>query len=117
MPQQIAVLFQHSLLADGIISQLREYSHLFSVVAIDIIDERNATGKLLDASPEIIIVDALDEKNATAFSIASLLRLLPMAKILQLNCNNNNIQVFMSEQWRIQESTSLLSVLEEAVAL
>ena len=34
MPQQIAVLFQHSLLADGIISQLREYSHLFSVLCI-----------------------------------------------------------------------------------
>ena len=117
MPKQVVVLSQHSLLADGIVSQLREHAQFFNVVVLDIFDVHNITAKLLDANPEIIIVDAIDEKSVTIISVASLLRLLPMAKIIYLKCNSDKIQVFMSEQWRIQESSSLFSILEDAVAL
>ena len=114
MPKRVVVLSKHSLLTDGIVSQLREYEHIFDVTVIDM---QNAASELLAANPEIIIVDTLNEEGIENLLSASLLRLLPAAKIIQLDINNNNVQVFKSEQWRVQENCSLISVLEKAVAL
>ena len=114
MPKRVVVLSKHSLLTDGVVSQLREHEHLFDVIVVDM---QNAASELLKANPEIVIVAALEEEGMENLLTASLIRLLPAAKIIQLDINNNNVQVFKSEQWRVQESCSLFSVLEKAIAL
>ncbi len=116
LPKQVAVLSQHSLLIDGIASQLRENRHLFKVVVIDVAEVQGAIEQLLDTNPESILLDAVDAHVMAKFSTTSLLELLPMSKIIQVNWSNNNIQVFMSEQWRIKESGSLIAQLQEVVS-
>ena len=114
MPKRVVVLSKHSLLTDGIVSQLREYEHIFDVTVVDM---QNAAAKLLKINPEILIVAALEEEGMENLLTASLLRLLPNTKIIQLDINNNNVQVFKSEQWRVQENCSLFSVLKKTIAL
>jgi DNA-binding NarL/FixJ family response regulator len=116
LPQKIIVLSRQSLLADGIASLLRTQQHLFKVEVIDVVKVQDTFKKLSAAIPEIIIVDASDPDLLAEFPISSLLELLPRAKIIQFNCSNDKIQVFTSEQWRMQESGSLISIIQEAVA-
>jgi len=39
MSKRVVVLSRHSLLTEGIVSQLREYEHLFDVIVVDMQNE------------------------------------------------------------------------------
>ena len=116
MSQKIVVLSKQSLLADGIASLLRAQSHQFKVEILDAVKTQNISEELSIRKPEIIIVDASDSNLLAEVPISSLLELLPMTKIIQFNSCNDKIQVFTSEQWHMQESSSLISILQEAAA-
>ena len=60
MPKRVVVLSKHSLLTDGIVSQLREYEHIFDVTVVDM---QNAAAKLLKINPEILIGNVQAAQN------------------------------------------------------
>ena len=117
MPQQVVVISQHSLLIDGVISQIRERPESFELVIIEFNEHSDTLTKLLSTNPAIIIVDVLDQKSAKILSVSFLLMLFPFAKIIPLKLGNDKVQVFMSKEWQVHESQSLLSIFEEAIVL
>ncbi|MEN8172569.1 MAG: hypothetical protein ABFS03_06765 [Chloroflexota bacterium] len=116
MSQKIVVLSKQSLLADGIASLLSAQPHLFTVDTLDATQVKNIGDELSAETPDIIIVDASDESLLVEVPISSLLELLPMTKIIQFNSCNDKIQVFTSEHRRLGESSSLITILQEAVS-
>ncbi len=115
MPLRVVVLAHNSLLAGGVASRLREDSHLFEVDVIDAAAVDDAANQLLSITPEIVIVDALDERVIEKLPIIKLLEILPTVKVIQLNCRNDQIRVFTSEQRRAHKTGELFTMMQDIV--
>ena len=115
LPLSVAVLMKNSLLADGIASRLREDSLHFRATLLDTSDREEMVIQLLELCPEIIIVDALDVNLLKQLSIIELLETLPETKIVQLNCSNDDVRVFTSEEWQAHRADELFSKMLESV--
>ena len=116
MRQIVVVLAQGSLLVEGIASLLREQPRQFKVVVFDDLHNQHSMEKLIDLNPHIIILDTHDQDLLETFPISSLPEILPNTKIIQLNCKKKTFQMFKRQQWQTQDSGSLISIMQEAVA-
>jgi len=115
LPVSVAVLMRNSLLAGGIASRLQENSHLFQASLLDITDREEMILQLLGLDPAIIIVDALDKYLFAQLPLIDLLEIFPQTRIIQINCANDDVRVFTSEEWQAQKTDDLFLKMLEAV--
>ena len=117
IPLSVVVLMKNSLLAGGIASRLRDAdaSDLFNMTLLETVDQDKMIEQLIDLSPEIIIMDALDVHLLNQLPISKVLEILPKTKIVQLNCSNDDIHVFTSEEWHAHKTDDLFSKMMESV--
>jgi DNA-binding NarL/FixJ family response regulator len=111
----VVVLSRQSLFVEGIASLLREQPQFFKVVVVDTVHDQDGFSQLIAIAPELIILDAFDKNLVSEFPLKSLLDYLPNTKIIQLNCNKDSIQLFKCEHWHMQESGSLISLIQNVV--
>lgn len=114
-PLPVAVLMQNSLLAGGIASRLQEDSELFQASLFDITDREEMILQLLSLNPAIIIVDALDKYLLEQIPLIELLEIFPKTRIIQINCVNDDVRVFTSEEWQAEKTDDLFSKMLEIV--
>ena len=112
----VVVLMKNSLLAGGIASRLQDDSHLFDMTLLETADHDKMIEQLIDLDPEIIIMDALDVHLLNQLPISKVLEILPKTKIVQLNCSNDDIHVFTSEEWHAHKTGDLFSKMMESVS-
>ncbi len=115
-PVSVAVLMRNSLLAGGIASRLQEKDHLFRASLLDITDREELILQLLGLDPTIIIVDAQDKYLLEQLPLIELLEIFPKTRVIQVNCMNDDVRVFTSEEWQAQKTDDLFLKMLEAAA-
>ncbi|MBT3315814.1 MAG: hypothetical protein HN390_14495 [Anaerolineae bacterium] len=115
MSLPVVVLAKNSLFAGGIASRLKDDSDIFNMTVINLAGAENAVEQLLHINPEIVIVDALDVRATEELPIIGILEILPKARIIQLNCSENGVRVFSSEEWEAHKTDELFTKMLESV--
>ena len=107
----VVVLAHHSLFADGLASSLAQYSDIFDVHLIDGV-KADTQQKLRRLQPVIVVMDTLDTELMLALPAVQVLQILPNTKIIQINCNSDDVQIISSEQQRVSQFAELVAVLQ-----
>ncbi len=105
-----------SLLAGGIASRLQENGHLFETVLLDVTDREEMILHLLGVDPVIIIVDALDKYLFEQLPLIELLETFPNTRVVQVNCINDDVRIFSSEEWHTNKTDDLFLKMLEIVS-
>ena len=108
---KVVVLTGHSLLAQGIISNLRKSSSSLEVEALDVAcpDLVNALALI---QPQIVIMEASLRQNDPDCSLNRLFEVLPNLIVLEVNLNNSSIQLIRSDLYDAGGFAGLLNVLD-----
>jgi DNA-binding NarL/FixJ family response regulator len=115
-PLSVVVLMKNSLFAGGIASRLQENGEIFQTVLLDAADQAEMLLQLLHLDPVIIIVDALDKYLFEQLPLIELLETFPKTRIVQVNCINDDVHVFTSEEWHPHKTDELFSKMLEIVS-
>jgi hypothetical protein len=110
---KVVVLTGHSLLAQGIISNLRKSSFSLEVESLDI-ERADLVNTLVLLNPEIVIMEASQWQNDGNCSLNRLFEVLPNLIVLEVNLNNSSIQLIRSDLYDVGGFAGLLNVLGSA---
>ena len=108
--KRIVALASNSLLVQGLVSRLREYSHVFEVRMVDLA----APDPLQQVSafqPDIIIFDGGDLKATTCPSLIDFLNSLPEVILLELRLDNPHVQLIQSVLFKATTTDDLVQML------
>lgn len=112
---KVIVLTSHSLLAQGIIANLRRSSLSLEVETLDA-NHPNLVDTLALMQPEIIITESTQWKVSEACSLSHLFEVLPSLIVLEVNLNNSNVQLIRSDRYDASGFAGFLQVLENVRA-
>lgn len=94
--RQVLILYQASLLAQGIESLLRKEKGL-EVVGLQL-GKRVAETQDANFEPDAIILDTCDLSGRAGISVLSLLHEHPKAKVICMNAEDNRLEVYRKDE-------------------
>ncbi|MEW6401398.1 MAG: hypothetical protein AB1649_06330 [Chloroflexota bacterium] len=97
MLTRIAVLTSHSLLADGLISRLREYSAQLELEVFDV-TQPGVLAQVLAFRPLAIILEEYGA-NREHCSLKQILTIFPKITVIYMHLGESEMQVILSEQY------------------
>lgn len=110
---KVVVLTGQSLLAQGIISNLRKSSFSLEVESLDI-ERADLVDTLVLLKPEIVIMEASQRQRDESCSLNRLFELLPNLIVLEVNLNNSSVQLIRSDLYDAGGFAGLLNVIGSA---
>ena len=110
MESKIAILTAHSLLADGLVSRLRDYPE---VSELKVFDGRtpDVLNQLAAFKPLVLILEEDEASSANATSLKQILAVLPSLLVLYLHLGRPEVQVIQSEQCPANGVKELLEII------
>ncbi|MEW5941420.1 MAG: hypothetical protein AB1750_17280 [Chloroflexota bacterium] len=108
---KVVVITGHSLLAQGIISNLRKSSHALTVESLDAA-RPDLVDTLVLLQPEIVIKEAAPWQNEQGCSLNRLFEALPNLIVLEVNLNTSSVQLIRSGLYDASGFAGLMNVLE-----
>lgn len=112
---KIAVLIGHSLLAQGIIANLRQLNPSLDLEVIDI-ESDNVLVKLKTVQPQVLILDSSQQSYTNPSSLSNFFSSIPNLIILEVSPDNSSVQLIRSDHYEISGFVELLHVLENTQA-
>jgi hypothetical protein len=111
MDSRIAILTTHSLLADGLISSLRNHHHEAMEFKVFDRTQTNILQEIADFKPLVLILEELDKEQAGECSLKQILALLPSVLVICLHLGSPDIQVIHSESCPASGVEKLLEII------
>jgi hypothetical protein len=109
--KKVIVLTGNSLLAQGLASRLRTYSHAFEVRLVDLTSS-DSLQQVSAFQPEIIIFDEGDFKGTRHPSLVDFLNSLPEVILLELRLDNSNVQLIRSVRFNASTTDELVQIFK-----
>ena len=110
---RIAILTGHSLLADGIISRLREYSEALDLRVFD----NNEPNVMIDIEmfhPLVVILEESESQQFESCSLKQILNLLPNLMVIYLRLGQPNIQIIQCEECLANGVQELVDIIQQS---
>jgi hypothetical protein len=111
--KKIVVLTGNSLLAQGMVSRLREYSRLLELLEVDL-TAPNSLRKVSEFQPEIIIFDESAFADSLQPLLVDLLNIIPNAMLVELRMENPNVQVIQSVRFTASSADELVQLFKSS---
>ena len=110
MESRIAILTAHSLLADGLVSRLRDYPE---VAELKVFDGRtpDVLHQLAAFKPLVLILEEDEASSANATSLKQILAVLPSLLVIYLHLGRPEVQVIQSEPYPANGVKELLEII------
>ena len=108
---KVVVITGHSLLAQGIISNLRKSSHSLEVESLDA-NRPDLVDMLVVLQPEIVVMEASPWQNGQGCSLNRLFEALPNLIVLEVNLNTSSVQMIRSGLYDASGFAGFMNVLE-----
>jgi hypothetical protein len=112
MNARIAMMTNHSLFAEGLISRLREYPEQLDLRIFDLL-QPDVVSHIVDFKPLVII---LEENEAQQFNIGTfkqMLAILPNLLIIYLYLNQPDILIIQSERYLANGVGELVDIIRQ----
>ena len=110
MKTRVAILTGHSLLADGLISRLREYAEQLELQVFDI-EQADALAQVIAFQPLALIMEESASQPPEGCSLKTILTALPNTLVIYLRLGDGDIQVIQSEQHHANGVQELLEFI------
>ena len=110
MESKIAILTGHSLLADGLVSRLRDYPEAAELKVFDG-QEPDILNQLIAFKPSVLILEEEGTQSNNACSLKKILALLPNLLVIYLHLGRPEVQVIQSEQCPANGVKELLEII------
>ena len=110
MESKIAILTGHSLLADGLVSRLRDYPEAAELKVFDG-RELDILNQLIAFKPSVLILEEEETQSNNACSLKKILALLPNLLVIYLHLGRPEVQVIQSEQCPANGVKELLEII------
>jgi hypothetical protein len=108
---RVAVLTDHSLLAEGVISRLRGYPETFDLQVFDN-NAPNVMARMEHFHPLVVILEeSASCKYETCF-LKQIFSVLPSLIIIYLRHGQSKVQIIQSEQYPANEVRELLDIIQ-----
>jgi hypothetical protein len=111
--KKIVVLTGNSLMAQGMVSRLREYSRLIELLEVDL-TAPNSLRKVSEFQPEIIIFDESAFTDSLQPLLVNLLNTIPDAMLVELRMENPNVQVIQSVRFTASSADELVQLFKSS---
>lgn len=110
--KKVVVLTGSSLLVQGLVSRLREYSRQLELLIVDL-SAPNFPQQVFEFKPEIIIFEESDIKDSLPHSLVDLLNFLPQAILLELRMDDPTVQMIQSVRFTASNADELVQIFKE----
>lgn len=110
---RIAILTGHSLLADGIISRLREYPETLELRVFDN-KEPNVMTDIETFHPLAVILEESESQQFESCSLKQILNILPSPVVIYLRLGQPRIQIIQSEQCPANGVRELVDIIQQS---
>ena len=112
--KKVVVLTGNSLLAQGMVSRLRQYSRLLELLEVDLTTP-NSLRQVSDFQPEIIIFDENDFTDSRQPLFVNLLNTIPDAILVELRMENPNVQMIQSVRYTASSADELVQLFKSSI--
>ena len=113
MDSKIAILTDHSLLAEGLISRLRGYLDSLELQVFDV-NQADVLTQIVAFHPSVIILEEIEPQQLETCSLKRMLSLLPNLMVIYLRLGEQNIQVIESEQYPAKEVREVVDIIRQS---
>ena len=107
--KKVIALTGNSLLVQGLVSRLREYSHVFDLRVVDLATP-DSLQQVAKFQPEIIIFEAGDLNDARHPSLADFLNTLPQVILVELRLDDPSVQLIQSTRFKAHTTDDLVQI-------
>jgi hypothetical protein len=111
--KKVVVLTGNSLLAQGMVSRLRQYSRLLELLEVDLATP-NSLRQVSEFQPEIIIFDESDFTDSRQTLFVNLLNTIPDAILVELRMENPNVQMIQSVRYTASSADELVQLFKSS---
>jgi DNA-binding NarL/FixJ family response regulator len=108
MSNRIVILSDHSLLSDGVISQLKQNRSSFEFSIVDVLSE-NLIDRVIKEKPSILILDGSNPHITQSKLLLDLLMAFPSLQVINLNNQSPEVKV-------IRWGSKLVSGIDELIS-
>jgi hypothetical protein len=109
--KKVVVLTGNSLLAQGMVSRLREYSRLLELLEVDLATPHSLR-QVSEFQPEIIIFDESAFTDSLQPLLVNLLNTVPDATLVELRMEDPNVQVIQSVRFTASSAEELVQLFK-----
>ncbi len=112
MRQQVVILSDHSLFAQGVASRFEQLPERVALHFVHPRDE-DCFEQIAAIGPDVVILNASETDMKERCILCDLLSAFPSIRIIRLAVDQDPVQVITSQQSHITEVRDLLDLLEE----
>ncbi len=113
MVSKIVILTNHSLLADGLISRLREYLDSLELQVFDA-DQVDVLTQIIAFQPSVVILEESEAQQLETCLLKHMLSILPNLMVIYLRLGQQDIQVIESEQYPAKEVKEVVDIIRQS---
>jgi|OpeIllAssembly_1097287.scaffolds.fasta_scaffold202445_2 hypothetical protein len=110
MNARIAMMTNHSLFAEGLISRLREYPEQLDLQIFDLL-QPDVVSHVVDFKPLVIILEENEDQQFNISSFKEMLAILPNLLIIYLYLNQPDILIIQGEHYLANGVGELVDII------
>jgi len=112
MDARIAVMTNHSLFAEGLISRLREYPEQLDLKVFDLL-QPDVVSHVVDFKPLVVILEENEEQQFSFRCFKEMLAIMPNLLIIYLYINQPDILIIQSEHYLANGVGELVDIIRQ----
>jgi hypothetical protein len=112
MNARIAMMTNHSLFAEGLISRLREYPEQLDLQIFDLL-QPDVVSHVVEFKPLVIILEENEEQQFNIGTFKKMLAILPNLLIIYLYLNQPDILIIQSEHYLASGVGELVDIIRQ----
>jgi hypothetical protein len=112
MNARIAMMTNHSLFAEGLISRLREYPEQLELQIFDLL-QPDVVSHVVEFKPLVIILEENEEQQFNIGTFKKMLAILPNLLIIYLYLNQPDILIIQSEHYFANGVGELVDIIRQ----
>ncbi len=111
MRQQVVILSDQSLFAQGVASRFEQFPERVALHFVHPVDEESFD-QIAAINPDVVILNASEADMKESCSLCDLISAFPAIKIIRLSVDQDPVQVITSHQSTLNEVSELLDLLD-----
>ncbi len=110
-PQQVVILSDHSIFAEGVAKRFQQYPDLVNLHLINP-QEEDAFVRISEIQPSAVILNASEAEMKTHCALCELITSFTSIKIIRLAVDREGVQLITSEQSQLGEIRDLIGLID-----
>jgi hypothetical protein len=110
--KRVVVLTDYSLLAQGLVSRLRQSSQSLEMVVLDFC-QPDLLEELVRQQPQVVIYGSQNVEMSNHCPLGRLFDLLPNLMVIEVNLEKSNIQLIRGGEYKSAGFPELVNILED----